>query len=67
MLVLARKEGESIAIGGGIRVVVVRTRSGEVRLGIDAPRDVSVVRGELENEWRNRDGREEAAPVANTT
>lgn len=67
MLVLARKEGESISIGDGIRVVVVRTRSGEVRLGIDAPRDVAVVRGELEREWRNRDGREETTSVTNST
>jgi carbon storage regulator len=47
MLVLSRKAGEVIHIGGGIVVTVVSVREGRVRVGIDAPKDVPVLRGEL--------------------
>ena len=47
MLVLTRKLMERLFIGDDICVTVVRLESGQVRLGIDAPRDVSVVRAEL--------------------
>lgn len=47
MLVLSRKRDESIEIGGGITVVVVEVRGDKVRLGIQAPGDVSVHRGEI--------------------
>ena len=43
MLVLTRKVGESIVIGDGIVVRVLEV-GGRVRLGIDAPRDVSITR-----------------------
>jgi carbon storage regulator len=47
MLVLTRKLMEKLFIGDDICVTVVRLEGGQVRLGIDAPRDVAVVRGEL--------------------
>jgi carbon storage regulator len=47
MLVLTRKLMERLFIGDDICVTVVRLEGGQVRLGIDAPRDVSVVRAEL--------------------
>jgi len=47
MLVLTRKLMERLFIGDNICVTVVRLEGGQVRLGIDAPRDVSVVRAEL--------------------
>jgi carbon storage regulator len=47
MLVLTRKVGEVIVIGGGIRIKVVGLLSGKVRLGIDAPGDVAVDRQEV--------------------
>lgn len=50
MLVLSRKRGESIDIGGNIKVIVVDNRPGKVRLGIEAPKEVSVVRSELLDE-----------------
>lgn len=46
MLVLTRKTGEEIIIGDGIRVKVLDTSGGRVRLGITAPRNVSVHRSE---------------------
>jgi carbon storage regulator len=50
MLVLARKKNESIIIGEGdnaVRIVVVEIRGDKVRLGIEAPTDVSVHRQEV--------------------
>ena len=47
MLVLTRKLMEKLFIGDDICVTVVRLEGGQVRLGIDAPRDVPVVRAEL--------------------
>jgi carbon storage regulator len=47
MLVLTRKLMERIFIGDEICVTVVRLEGGQVRLGIDAPREVAVVRAEL--------------------
>lgn len=50
MLVLARKVGQGIVIGGKIKVKIVSSRCGTVRIGIDAPREVSVHRDEVEQE-----------------
>jgi carbon storage regulator CsrA len=48
MLVLSRRAGETIVFPSlGITVRVVRSRGGAVRLGVEAPRGVKVVRGEL--------------------
>ena len=47
MLVLTRKTQESIIIGEDIVLTVVEIRSGKVRLGIQAPKEVSVHRREL--------------------
>lgn len=47
MLVLTRRLMEKFYIGDEICVTVVRLAGGQVRLGIDAPRSVPVVRGEL--------------------
>lgn len=50
MLVLARKKNEEIVIDGGrIRIVVVEIRGDKVRLGIEAPEDVSVHRREVQD------------------
>ena len=48
MLVLSRKVGEQIVIGEGIVVVVKRITGQRVTLGIEAPGNVHIVRGELE-------------------
>jgi carbon storage regulator len=47
MLVLSRKLGESIVIGDNIRVTVVGVNGGKVRIGIEAPADILVLREEL--------------------
>ena len=58
MLVLTRKPGQSIMIGDGVEVQVLSVAGEKVRLGITAPRDVSLFRNEVydriesENEQR---------------
>lgn len=47
MLVLYRKEGEGILIGEHTRIRIMEVSSGGVRIAIDAPRDISVIREEL--------------------
>ena len=47
MLVLSRLENQVITIGDNIRVTIVEVRGGKVRVGIDAPRDLQVLRAEL--------------------
>ena len=47
MLILGRKVGDTILIGDGIKVVVLACDRGGVRLGIEAPSDVTILRGEI--------------------
>lgn len=47
MLVLTRKAQETIKIGDAITITVIKTKGKTVRLGIEAPADISVLRGEL--------------------
>ena len=47
MLVLSRKVGEMLIIGGNITVKVVRIQGNRITLGIEAPSDVKILRGEL--------------------
>lgn len=47
MLVLTRRPGESIVVGENIVVTVIEIKGGQVRIGIDAPRDVDVYREEI--------------------
>jgi carbon storage regulator len=47
MLVLTRKTGEAIQIGENIRITVVEVDGGNVKIGIDAPRAVTVHREEI--------------------
>ena len=48
MLVLTRKIDEQIKIGDDITITVIKLRNNQIRLGIDAPREVRVLRAELE-------------------
>ena len=47
MLVLSRRKGESVIIGDGIKVTVIDVRGDQIRLGIEAPRSISVHREEI--------------------
>ena len=62
MLVLARKLDESIVIGENIVVKVVSIENGVVKLGIEAPKEISIIRDELIQEVKERN----IAAVAST-
>ncbi|MEA2063951.1 MAG: carbon storage regulator CsrA [Gemmatimonadota bacterium] len=47
MLILTRKQGESIAIGDDIQVTVVEIQGKQVKLGVKAPREIAVHRQEI--------------------
>ena len=66
MLVLTRKATESVRIGGDVVVKVIRTGKGTVKLGIDAPAHVRVLRAELADAADDPTParREAAAPAA---
>jgi carbon storage regulator len=53
MLVLTRKPGQSIMIGDGVEVQVLSVAGEKVRLGITAPRDVSIFRHEVYDRIEN--------------
>jgi carbon storage regulator len=68
MLVLTRKPGQSIMIGDGVEVQVLSVAGEKVRLGITAPRDVSIFRHEvydrIESEASERREEEDAGTNA---
>lgn len=47
MLVLGRKPGEYVMIGTDIMVKVVKSNDGDLRLAINAPKSINIVRGEV--------------------
>jgi carbon storage regulator len=51
MLVLSRKVGQRIVIAGDIGVTVLDVKGNRIRLGIDAPEDVAIQRGEIAFEF----------------
>jgi len=53
MLVLSRKVGEKILIGDYIAVTVVRIAPGVVRIGVEAPDDMPIVREEIKNQAKS--------------
>ena len=64
MLVLTRKYQEKIRIGNNITITVLRTKGKAVRLGIEAPADVPVIRGELSFEHEAGQAEEPAETVS---
>jgi carbon storage regulator len=64
MLVLSRKKDESIIINDHIRVTIVEIRGDKVRLGIDAPKEVTVHRREVYEaiQLQNQNRRDAVAP-----
>jgi len=47
LLVLTRKDDESIMIGKNIQIKVIKSDSGKVKLGIEAPKDIEINRKEI--------------------
>lgn len=55
MLILTRRVDESLVIGDNVTVTVLGVKGNQVRIGVDAPRDVSVHREELARKHEGRD------------
>ena len=53
MLVISRKENQRIKIGDNIEIVIVSIDKNQVKIGIEAPRDVQILRSELLEEIKN--------------
>jgi carbon storage regulator len=66
MLVLTRKTGQSIMIGDGVEVQVLSVAGEKVRLGITAPRDVSIFRNEVYDRIESEASRGEEEVEAGT-
>lgn len=47
MLVLSRKAGESIVIGNDVVITILEVKGGQIRVGVDAPRNLAVHRAEI--------------------
>lgn len=62
MLILSRKAGETVVIDGRIRVKLVRLEGDVVKIGIEAPPDVSIHRQEIYDEIQ-RNNREAVTPL----
>ena len=55
MLILTRKEGQTLTIGNEISVTVTQIRGKQVRIGIDAPKDVPIHREEAKDKAGKHD------------
>jgi carbon storage regulator len=64
MLVLSRKESQRIRLGDSIVITIVKISGDKVRIGIDAPGDVLVLRDELEPREQPSARSHQAEPVA---
>ena len=64
MLILGRRVGDSILIEGGIRIVVVSCDRGSVRIGIEAPPELKILRGEIAQQVATENQRATANPDA---
>ena len=57
MLVLGRKPGEYVMIGDNIKVKVIKGDNGDLRLAIDAPKEVTITRGEVYEKQKGIDSK----------
>lgn len=53
MLIVSRKEGESVLIGEEIEVCILEIGEGVIKVGINAPKSIKILRKELVNEVRD--------------
>ncbi|WP_438764189.1 carbon storage regulator CsrA [Kushneria sp. TE3] len=63
MLILTRRVGETLMVGDEITVTVLGVKGNQVRLGVNAPRDVSVHREEIYQRIQHEKGDSENDPV----
>ena len=63
MLILSRKESECIHLGDDIIVTIVRLNGDKVRIGVQAPSHIRILRNELESNWQDPPPVQEQSPV----
>ena len=63
MLVLSRKVGERILVGNDITITVVRMAQGVVRIGVEAPTDMPIVREEIKEQMATAKGGRSSNPA----
>ena len=62
MLILTRRVGETLMIGDSVDATVLRLRGKQVRIGINAPKDVSVHREEIYDRIQDEKSEESVSP-----
>jgi len=62
MLVLTRKQQQQIQVGEGVTITILRIKGGSVRIGIEAPSDVRIIRSEL-SPHETEEAAEESIPA----
>jgi carbon storage regulator len=63
MLILTRRVGETVVIGDDVTVTVLGVKGNQVRLGVNAPKQVAVHREEIYERIRREQAAEQAAPA----
>lgn len=66
MLILTRRIGESIKIGENVTIKVVGCRKGQIKIGIDAPRELPVHRQEIYEKIQVRSAESDEKPTHDT-
>jgi carbon storage regulator len=67
VLILTRRVGETVMIGDDVTVTVLRVKGNQVRLGVNAPKTVSVQREEIFHRMKREDANDVAVTTESTT